>query len=159
MWSRVYLISRIAGIGITEDIFNRLYRIPLEFGNVIRLIFGNQAADTVIQQLSSTVVLFRDLVEAMLAGNNELANQIVQSLYGNANERAASFASINPYWDETQWRYLITTFYNYSIQEITSILTGDPRNVDIFDRFLLHADMMGDYFAQGVYNYLVYDGK
>lgn len=157
VWSRVYLISRIAGIGITEDVFNRLYRIPLDFGNIIRLIFGNQAADTVIQQLSSTLVLFRDLVEAMLTENDELANQNVQALYVNANERAASFASINPFWDETQWRYLITTFYNYSIQEITSILTSDPRNVDIFDRFLHHADMMGDYFAQGVYNYLIYN--
>ena len=156
VWSRVYLISRIAGIGIEEDVFNRIYRIPVEFGNITRLIFGNQAAEVTIQQLSSTVVLFRQLVDAMITGNNDAASVIVQELYKNADERAAYLALINPFWDETQWKYLIYTFYNYSFQEITSILTSDPRNIDAFDRFLLYADSMGDYFAQGLFNYIAY---
>jgi len=156
VWSRVYLISRIAGIGIAEDVFNRIYRIPIEFGNITRLIFGNQAAEVTIQQLSSTVVLFRQLVDEMIAGNNDAASFLVQELYKNADERAAYLASINPFWDETQWKYLIYTFYNYSFQEITSLLTSDPRNIDTFDRFLLYADSMGDYFAQGLFNYIAY---
>ena len=154
VWSRVYLISRIAGIGITEDVFNRIYRIPLEFGSITRLVFGNQAADVTIQQLSATVVLFRQLVDAMIAGDDDAASVIVQELYKNADERAAYLASINPFWDETQWKYLIYTFYNYSFQEITSLLAGDPRNIDLFDRFLLYADSMGDYFSQGLFNYI-----
>lgn len=156
IWSRVYLISRVAGIGIADDVFNRIYRIPLEFGNITRLIFGNQAAEVTVRQLSSTVVLFRELVEAMISGDNDAASSIVQDLYKNADERAASLASINPFWDETQWKYLIYTFYNYSFQEITSILTSDPRNIDIFDRFLLYADSMGDYFSQGLFNYITF---
>lgn len=157
VWSRVYLISRIAGIGISEDVFNRIYRIPIEFGDITRLIFGNQAAEVTVQQLSSTVILFRNLVEAMIAGNNDAASAIVQQLYKNADERAAYMASINPYWDEIQWKNLIYTFYNYSFQEIVSMLTSDPKNIDLFDQFLLYADIMGDYFAQGLYNYLIYN--
>ncbi len=128
IWSRVYLISRVAGIGIAEDVFNRIYRIPMEFGDITRLIFGNQAAEVTVQQLSVTVALFRELVDTMIAGNNEAASVLVQDLYKNADERAAYLASINPFWDETQWKYLIYTFYSYSFQEITSILTSDPRN-------------------------------
>lgn len=157
IWSRVYLISRVAGIGIAEDVFNRIYRIPMEFGDITRLIFGNQAAEVTVQQLSSTVVLFRELVDAMIAGNSDAASVLVQDLYKNADERAAYLASINPFWDETQWKYLIYTFYNYSFQEITSILTSDPKNIDIFDRFLLYADIVGDYFAQGLFNYITYN--
>lgn len=156
VWSRVYLISRIAGIGIAEDVFNRIYRIPVEFGNITRLVFGNQAAEVTIQQLSTTVVLFRQLVDAMIAGDSDAASVIVQELYKNADERAAYLASINPFWDETQWKYLIYTFYNYSFQEITSLLTSDPKNIDTFDRFLLYADTMGDYFSQGFFNYIAY---
>jgi hypothetical protein len=100
VWSRVYLISRIAGIGITDDVFNRLYRIPVEFGNVIRLIFGDQAANTIIQQ-SSTIVIFRDLVEAMVTGDTNMANEKVVELYKNGDERAAALSLINPFWDET----------------------------------------------------------
>ena len=113
-WSRIYLDSRIAGIGIFEDVYNRIYRIPLDFGNVFRLVFGDQAAEVIIQQLSSNVILYRRLVEAMLAGDNEATNSITQELYKNADERAKYLASINPFWDETQWRNLIYTFYSYS---------------------------------------------
>jgi len=156
VWSRVYLISRVAGIGIAEDVFRRIYQIPREFGDIIRLIFGDQAADKTIQQLSSTVILFRNLVEAMITDDRAAADQLVRDLYENADERAVYLASINPFWDEMQWKYLIYTFYNYSFQEITSIMTGDPRNIDLFDRFLQYADTMGDYFAQGLFNYLTY---
>jgi len=157
LWSRVYLTSRLGGIGITEDVFNRIYRIPLEFGDIIRFIFGNQAAETIVQQLSSNVILYRELVEAMISGDNEAASAITQQLYVNADQRAAFMASINPFWDETQWKNLIYTFYNYSFQEIISILTNDPGNVALFDRFLQYTDIMGDYFAQGLYNYLAYN--
>lgn len=154
MWSRAYLISRIAGIGLTEDVFNRLYRIPVEFGDIMRIIFGDQAAETVIQQLSSTLVLFRDLIEAMISGDNEMANTKIQALYRNADERAAYLASLNPYWDQTQWKNLIQTFYSHSFDEIISILTGDPKNIDVFDQLLQHSDVMGDYFSQGLFGYL-----
>lgn len=157
VWSRVYLISKIAGIGIAEDVFNRIYRIPVEFGDITRLVFGNQAADVTIQQLSSTVVLFRQLVEAMISGDDDKASEMARELYKNADERAEYLAAINLFWDETQWKYLIYTFYNYSFQEITSILTGDPRNIDLFDRFLQYADVMGDYFSQGLFNYITYN--
>jgi hypothetical protein len=153
-WSRIYLDSRIAGIGTLEDVYNRIYRIPTDFGNIIRLIFGNQAAEVIIQQLSYNVILYRQLVEAMLTGNNESANAITQELYKNADERAKYLASINPFWDETQWRNLIYTFYNFSFQEIVSILTNDPKNVDLFDRYLQFTDTIGDYFAQGLFNYI-----
>lgn len=154
VWSRVYLISRFTGIGITEDVFNRIYRIPTEFGDIMRLVFGDQAAETTIQLLSSSVILFRNLVEAMIAGDSAAADLLVRDLYKNADQRAAYLASINPFWDETQWKYLIYTFYSYSFQEIMSILAVDPRNIDLFDRFLQFADSMGDYFSQGLFNYL-----
>lgn len=157
MWSRVYLISRIAGIGITEDVFNRIYQIPLEFGNIIGLFFGDQAAEFTVEQLSSNVILYRELVEEMISGDNDAASATVQKLYKNADERAAYMASINPYWDEAQWRNLIYTFYTYSFQEIVSILTSDPKNIDLFDRFLGYADIMGDYLTQGLYNYITFN--
>lgn len=153
-WSRIYLVSRMAGIGTLEDVYNRIYRIPLDFGNVFRLVFGDQAAEAIIQQLSYNVVLYRQLVEAMLAGDNETANSITRELYKNADERAKYLAAINPFWDETQWRNLIYTFYSYSFQEIVSILTNDPKNVDLFDRYLQFTDSMGDYFAQGLFDFI-----
>jgi hypothetical protein len=153
-WSRIYLDSRIAGIGTTEEVFNRIYRIPAEFGNVIRVVFGDRVAEIMIQQLTSSVILYRQLVEAMITGDHDAANKIAQQLYKEGDERAAYMASINPYWDEAQWKNLLYNFYAYSFQEIISILTNDPKNVDLFDRFLQYTDVMGDYFAQGLFDYM-----
>lgn len=154
MWSRLYLTSRVAGIGTLEDVFNRIYRIPVEFGNLIRLVFGDQVAEVIIQQLSSNVILYQQLVEAMISGNNEAASAIAQELYRSGDERAKFLASINPFWDETQWRSLLYSFFVYSFQEIIAIINNDPRNVEQFDQFLEHADVMGDYLAQGLFDFI-----
>lgn len=159
IWGRVYLISRIAGIGIADDAFNRLYRIPLEFGNLIQIVFGEQVAENIVQQLSYTVVVYRDLAEAIIAGDSETADQKARELYQNADERAAYLASINPFWSEAQWKNLIYTFYNYSFEEIRTILNNDPKNIDVFDQFLQHTDVMGDYSSQGLFNYLAYTAQ
>lgn len=154
IWGRVYLLSKIAGIGIAEDAFNRLYRIPLGFGSLLKVVFGDQMAEHIIQQLSYTITAYRDLAEAIIEGDSELANQKTRDLYQNGDERAAYLASINPFWSEDEWRSLIYTFYNYSFDEIETLLTNDPRNIDVFDRFLQHTDAMGDYFSKGLFNYL-----
>ncbi len=44
-----------------------------------------------------------------------------------------------------------------TIEEITAFFTGDyKREIDIFDRLLHHTDNMGDYFTQGIINYITY---
>lgn len=154
MWSRIYLISRLAGIGTPNEVFYRIYRIPNGFGNVLRLIFGDEIAEKYIHLLSQTIIIFSELIEAQLIGNVELVTEKVRQLYMNADERAKFLATINPYWEEVQWKSLMYTFYQYSFDEIISIQTNDARNIDIFDRLLQHANTMGDYFSQGVFNYL-----
>jgi len=48
-WTRSYLISRSTGMGSPEEVFNRLYRIPREFGNLLQLILGEQIAEQYVQ--------------------------------------------------------------------------------------------------------------
>lgn len=158
-WTRAYLVSRYAGIGLSEDVFNRLYRVPQEFGNVLRLIFGDQVAEQYTQLISRQLVIIREIIEAQMTGNIDLLNENVRQLYQNAADRAGYVASINPYWDETTVSSLIDTYLRYTLEEITTLLTGDyKRNIDIYDRLLSHADSMGDYFAEGLFKYL-YNGS
>lgn len=154
-WIRAYLISKFAGIGNTEDVFNRLYRIPMEFGSIVQLIFGAQAAEQYVQQLSQQLVLTREIIDAQMAGNTDLVNQKVMQLYQNAESRVDMIASINPFWDRTVIRSVLITYLQYTLDEITTLLTGEyERNIDIYDRLLHHSDFIGDYFAQGLFHYL-----
>ena len=154
-WMRAYLVARFTGIDISDDIFMRLYEIPVEFGHIFRLIFGDQITDKYVQQLSSAIVLFKDFIEAEIAGDTDHASEIAKQLYQSADNRAAFLASINPYWSETEWKNLIYTFYKYTYDEITSFLSGNPRSIPIFDQILKQADKMGDYLAQGLFYYIL----
>lgn len=156
-WTRSYLITRSTGMGSSEDVFNRLYRIPQEFGNLIRLIFGEQVAVQYVQFLSEQLVLIKEIIDAQLAGNVDLVIEKVRRLYQNAEERANYIASANPFWDETVVRDFIFAYHQYTLEEINAFLTGDhQKSIDIYDRLLQLADRIGDYFAQGLYNYLSY---
>jgi hypothetical protein len=109
-WGRAYMISRYARLANAEDEFNRLYEIPLEFGNIFELVFGYENAQTFMQYLSRQIIMIRSLVEAQMAGDVNLANQLVQQLYSLADERVAFMASINPFWNSYQVRNLIYNF-------------------------------------------------
>ncbi|MBR0599249.1 hypothetical protein [Sinanaerobacter chloroacetimidivorans] len=154
-WSRAYMVNRSAGLEIANDVFNRLYETPQEFGNLLQYIVGYDNAVKFVQLLSQQIVLFRSLLEAEIEGDSNLIDQITQQLYQLADERAKFMAAINPFWDETETRNLIYTFYQYTMDEMIAILTKDyAKDIDIYDRLIHHADTMGDYFTEGLFNYI-----
>lgn len=88
-----------------------------------------------------------------MAGNTELVSQKVMQLYQNAETRINYISSINPFWDSTVVRNVLTTYHQYTLEEITTLLTGEyVKNIDIYDRLLHHSDIIGEYFAQGLFN-------
>ena len=154
-WSRAYMVNRSAGLEIAEEVFNRLYRIPPEFGNLLQYFIGYDNSVRFVQLLSQQMILTRSLLEAQISGNSDLANQIVQQMYQLTDERAAFMTSINPFWDQTEIRNQIYTFIQYSIEEMIAILSRDyAKDIEIYDRLLHHSDSMGDYFTQGLFNYI-----
>lgn len=156
-WTRAYLISRTTGMGSPEEVFNRLYRIPREFGNLLQLILGNQIAEQYVQFLSLQLVLIREIIDAQLAGDVDLVNEKVRQLYANAEDRVNFITSANPFWDETVVRNFIYTYHQYTLEEINAFLIGEYQmSIDIYDRLLQLADSIGDYFAQGLFNYITY---
>ncbi len=156
-WSRAYMVNRTAGLPISNEVFNRWYRIPTEFGSLLQYFIGRDNAARFVQLLSQQIVLFRSILEAQLSGDQNLVNQLVQQTYELADERAAFMNSVSPFWDETEFRNLLYMFLQYNLEEMTAILSKDyTKDIDIYDRIIHHADNIGDYFTQGLINYLTY---
>ncbi len=154
-WSRAYMINRTSNLKIAEETFQRLYKIPQEFGNILQYFISYDHSVQFVQMLSQQIVLFRSLLDALIAGDTNAVNQTVQKLYRLADERAAFMAAINPFWNETVMRNLIYAFYQYTFDEVTSFLSGNySKDIEIYDRLLHHSDTMGDYFTQGLFNYI-----
>lgn len=157
-WTRSLLISKAMGIGNEEEVFTRLYEIPREYASMLNLIFGNKISEDYMNLLSSQIVLINDLITAQMAGDAEKFNNNAMLLYDNADKRAAFLASINPFWDENQWRTLIYAYIYDTLEEITTFISGNyAENINIYDRLLEHASSTSDYFSEGLFDYITFN--
>jgi len=156
-WTRAYLISRYLGIGTEESLFTRLYNESSKFGDMFSLVFGERFSENFTWLLNEYTIALRDLVSAQKEGNTDGVNKSLERLYKNAAERARLLAQANPFWDESTWRNIFETYLRFTIEMINSFITGDYSNdAEAYDRLTAFTNNIGDYFAQGIYEFLTY---
>jgi hypothetical protein len=154
-WTRAYLRSEYVGIGTKEAQFGRLYLETLDIGHMLQLIFGRHNSEEYSQLLSQYAIIFRQLVSSQLAGNDAGVEQSLARLYENTNERAAFLESINPYWSAANYRELFNSYITHMVSTANAIFEADmAREIELYDILNAHTNLMGDMFAEGIYNYL-----
>lgn len=153
-WLRSYKVSLYGGVGNTDELSQRLFRIPLAYGNILRVYFGDQATEQFINLLTQYIAILQSLFIAQINNDVDKINNLTQQAYQNVNSTAALLSSINPYWTQGEWVTLLTLFTSLQIEEATTFLTKDYTvNNDIFDRILSLTNIIGDYFSEGLTNY------
>jgi hypothetical protein len=154
-WTRSYFISRLTGTGGEEESYLRLIRTVENYISRLRPILGDKISDEYLQQLYSYLSLIASLVSAQLEGNTEAASQITKQLYENADKRADFLSSINPFWEQSEWRNRLYRYTQSTLEEMTTFLYKDySRSTDIFERLLTQSANTGDYFSQGLFNFI-----
>ncbi|QOX64429.1 hypothetical protein FRZ06_14300 [Anoxybacterium hadale] len=154
-WTRAYLLSRYYNIGTAEDLFNRLYSESLEIGDMMQIIFGRRSSEEYSQLLSQFAIPLRELITAQLAGDMEGISQNLEQIYANIQERASYLEAMNPYWNQIEYENLLTTYTQYIFEEANALSRGDySRDIQIYNQLNAHTNLMGDVFAEGVYDYI-----
>lgn len=155
VWTRSYMISRYLKVGDEEAYYNRLKKVPVDYTNELKSIYGEKLAADLLQELNEYLNLINNYITAQQTGNIDEINRIIQLLYQNVSNRAALQASANPFLDENEWR---NRLYNIQVKgvidESTAILAGNiARSLDIFIDLLNQAESMSDFFARSLFNY------
>ncbi len=154
-WNRIYIISRYLGIGTAEVSFERLYLENLDFGDMLRIHFSRSISDRYSQLLNQFSIGLRELITAQLQGDLDAVRQNLDRLLQNADQRAAFLASINPYFNEAEWRNMLRTYLQDTMQEANLYASKDYRmDIEYFDRLMTLSNTMGDTFAQALYDYI-----
>lgn len=154
-WIRVYIISRYAGIGTGEEAFNRLYTEISGIGSMLQIMFERESSNRLSQLFNQFTYALRDLITTQLLNNRDAMNQNIERLYKAAEDIAKYIASINPYLSETEWKSLMETYVDYTIEQANSFITGDfSGDIELFKRLTALTNTMGDVFAQGFYDYI-----
>lgn len=156
IWMRSYIAAVAAGYANIDALSNRLYRIPVDFHDRLRLVFGRQPAEAFLNLISMHIILTETIINALRRGDEQAVNTNTVALYKNADEIASLLRQINPFWSEVQWRNLLYTFISMNLQEAIALMSGDyERDIDIYDRLISHTELIGEYMADGIIRYLV----
>lgn len=153
--SRMYFASVFSGYGDEEAIARKLYSLPYDFKEKAELIFGTPLSEEFMTLLSMHVSYIQYLADSMKSGNTTAQDYATTQLYKNASQIAAQYAKMNPFWSESEWKTLLYNYINLMILDAVALVSQDfQKDMDIFDRMLLAALMMGDYLADGLYQYI-----
>ncbi|MDF2999897.1 MAG: hypothetical protein K0Q48_16 [Bacillota bacterium] len=159
MWTRAFLLSISSELPNTEAVSKRLYEIPFQLGNILQLIFGQQAAEQFISLLSTHIIQMEAAINAQKNRDSQALDESVRLLYQNADELADFLSQINPFWFKGQWQTLLYTYISMTLEESTALLSGDyTRDIQIFDRIQYQTLLIGDYMANGIVQYLDVQG-
>jgi hypothetical protein len=154
-WIRAYIISTFAGLGDQEAVRQRINKMPMEFGNIFKLFFGDQISNTYTNLLSSYITSIESLIDAQKNADDTAVNGYMEQIHDNIHQRADILSKINPFWQESEWRALFFRYLLLTIDESNAFLSRDyVKSTEIFDTLLSHATIMSDYFLNGLYKYI-----
>lgn len=154
-WIRAYILSRYTGVGTPEEIFGRSYLETSSFGDMIRFTLGLDDAVGFTQQMNEIITGLRDIIDAQLAGNSQAVQVSVNRLFQSADDTASFLASINPYFNEAEWKNLLRTYLQYNLEAANLFSSGQyDDEIVLVDRITDLAEQMGYSFAQAINDYI-----
>lgn len=154
-WIRAYIVSRYTGVGTPEEIFGRIYLETSNFGDMMRFTLGFNDAIGFTQRMNQIISGLRDIIDTQLAGNSQGVQEGVNRLYQSADDTASFLASINPYFNEAEWKNLLRTYMQYNLETANLFSSGQyDKEIDLVDRITDLTDQMGYSFAQSINDYI-----
>ncbi|MDF3001913.1 MAG: hypothetical protein K0Q48_2032 [Bacillota bacterium] len=150
IWTRSLMISTFLDLPQNQAVRKRLYDLPIEFYNTLRVFFGERIAQEFLGYFQKHLVIQAQLNEALANEDQDAAGQFTMELYRNADE-IASFLGQFPYWEEALWKQYLYNDIALYLQEARAYLTGDfEREIEIYERILLNATDIGEYMTRGI---------
>jgi hypothetical protein len=150
------MLSRYQNVGNENEVYARLQKVLSDFISNLKIVFGETPEVNELQvQLNAYIGLIDSFITAQKAGNTDELNRITRELYKNADNIAAAYSSINPYWDQNEWKNRLYNQLRSTIEESTMFLSENyARSMDIFSMLLALSESSGDYLVQGVLNHI-----
>lgn len=154
-WTREYIHSVADGLSNVQEIGDRLYRVPVDFYNLVLPFVGKANADRVLNLTSLRQITLMSLINAMKNNDVETVNANTIRLYQLADELAVFLAQINPYWSQDTWRNLFYQNIRMNLDLASSYLSGNhEKDIAVYDDLLQHSSVLGDEMARGMFRYL-----
>lgn len=151
IWTRLYLVSNLAGLEDQEPVLARLLQNQKDIGNAIKPIYGEAAGNKLTELLTEHIVLAGKLVEVLKAGRTEEAGQINREWFRNADDIAKFLSSANPNWSYNQLKDMLETHLKLITEDVSARMNKDwNASIAAFDKGVLHILTFADVLSQGI---------
>lgn len=151
MWTRSFVISAAHDLKDIEFVTKRLLENPTDFAQVFRQYYGDEIAKQFEELLKEHILIAADIVKATKANESKEIEELLEKWYHNADQIAEFLSKINPYWDEEEWRFMLSSHLVLLEKEIMNRISGNyEEDVAIYDIIEDQALEMADLMAAGI---------
>lgn len=151
VWTRMTIISIIAGLADVDFVTRRLLRNPVDFEKALSPLYGDRISSKFRDLFKSHLIIASELVKAAKAGNKKAASNAEKRWYTNADEIAVFLGKINPYWSQSDWQKMLHEHLALTKSEAVDILTGNyEEGINLYDQIEKQALKMADVMTKGI---------
>ena len=151
-WTRLAVISLVAGSPDTDATVARLLRNQTDIGSALVPFYGKRAGAALTQELRRHILIAADLIAAAKAGDAAgLAAQ--RTLWRrNADDIATLLGKLNPrHWKPAALKAMLGEHLRLTTAEVVARLQGNwTADVAAYDRIHHHALQMADALSTGL---------
>jgi hypothetical protein len=151
-WTRVFIISAVAGLPDKDAATQRLLQNQVDIGNAIKPFYGNAAGDQLTALLKEHIVIAADVVTAAKANDNAKLDDANKRWIANADQIAAFLSKANPKnWPEAEMRMMMHDHLKLTTNEAAARIQGDwAADVRAYDAVHEQILKMADGLSTGI---------
>lgn len=151
-WTRLYLVSAIAGLPDTAPTAERLLRNQADIGDAIKPYYGDAAGTKLTGLLTDHIKIAVDVVAAAKAGDTAKFNAANTRWYANMDDISAFLSGANPKaWPLEQVRPMMRMHLDLTLAEASARLKGQwADDVNAYERVHVHILQLADQLSAGV---------
>jgi len=151
-WTRLAVISLVAGTPDTEATVARLLKNQTDIGNAIKPYYGAAAGNALTRLLRQHILIAADLIAAAKTGDQAKVAAEQTRWQANADDIATLLSKANPrQWKRSEVRAMLNEHLRLTTDEVVARLQGRwAADVAAYDRIHHHALGMADTLSAGL---------
>ena len=151
MWTRSLIISKVDNLGDAEVVATRLLRNPTDMGNELKPFFKQSSVNIFVKLFEEHLLIAAKLVDAAVASNSQLVDQLDRDWFRNADEIAQLMHEFFPSESKESWQMMMHEHLRLTKEEaVLRIGRKYKENIAIYDIIETQALGMADMVASGI---------
>jgi hypothetical protein len=150
-WTRMAVMGIVHQLPEAEQILQRLLRNATDFSNALAPFYGEESAREFARLFSEHITIAGELVQAVMAGDNNAVTEADRRWRENADQIAKFLADINPYWREDDWSAMLYEHLDLLSANIENLIAQNyEESISGYDEIEMQALEMADMMAEGI---------